>query len=46
MYKFLEESLKDNTRFLQKRTKGGDLKFQIIPPKDNTGKQNNPNQTL
>ncbi|KAF2898040.1 hypothetical protein ILUMI_08136 [Ignelater luminosus] len=46
VYKFLEDSLKENTRFLQKRTKGSDLKFQIIPPKDDTGKQNKPNKTL
>ncbi|KAB0799003.1 hypothetical protein PPYR_06883 [Photinus pyralis] len=33
IYKFLEDNLKTETRFLQKRMKGGDLKFQIIPPK-------------
>ncbi|KAK5643757.1 hypothetical protein RI129_007602 [Pyrocoelia pectoralis] len=33
VYKFLEDNLNKETRFLQKRMKGGDLKFQIIPPK-------------
>ncbi|KAF5286619.1 hypothetical protein FQA39_LY16227 [Lamprigera yunnana] len=34
VYKFLEGSLKEHTRILQKRVKGQDIKFQIIPPKE------------
>ncbi|KAJ8984951.1 hypothetical protein NQ317_007820 [Molorchus minor] len=33
VYGLLEESLKSTTRFLQKRQKGSDIKFQILPPK-------------
>lgn len=33
MYRFLESALKDGARFVQKRMKGSDLKFQILPPK-------------
>ncbi|KAK4887220.1 hypothetical protein RN001_003491 [Aquatica leii] len=34
IYKFLEDNLKNDSRFLQKRVKGNDLRFQIIPPKE------------
>lgn len=33
VYTKLEENLKSQGRFLQKRQKGSDLKFQILPPK-------------
>lgn len=33
VYTKLEENLKSRGRFLQKRQKGSDLKFQILPPK-------------
>ncbi|KAF5285015.1 hypothetical protein FQR65_LT02327 [Abscondita terminalis] len=42
VYKFLEDTLKNDTRFLQKRVKGNDLRFQIIPPKE----KEEPSKTL
>lgn len=33
MYKKIEKAVEGNGRIIQKRVKGGDLRFQIIPPK-------------
>lgn len=33
VYSLLESTLQSDVRFLQKRTKGSDIKFQVVPPK-------------
>lgn len=33
VYKFLETSIDKQGRILQKRQKGSDIKFQVVPPK-------------
>lgn len=38
----MEEKLKTISRLVQKRTKGSELRFQILPPK-NTDKENSEN---
>jgi hypothetical protein len=34
VYDMIAESLKTEGRIVQKRQKGGDLRFQILPPKE------------
>lgn len=39
IFKKMEESLKTDGRILQKRSKGNELKFQIIPPKQQNSQE-------
>ena len=36
MYDAIAASLKAEGRIVQKRQKGGDLRFQVLPPKEET----------
>lgn len=44
----MEDKLKSSSRIVQKRTKGSELKFQILPPKLAKEKENenNPETSL